>query len=252
MSYDQQLSTAHLVQAKLEEEEANGIEPIELKASGCTWTVPLTVICCFFVVISLLGAYSSACGFHALMQKQEVTNKIPRTKAERQLKKIEETAIAAREKYFPLLLYLEVVKLALAAGFMFGMVLLVARNPMARNFVIGLCGGALFYHLCAMIIMFLMMSATGTVFNSVMDDVFNASNFNSAEDAEIAREYVTNQFFTFFTIAISILLLIRLAFYGTIMAYLWSDEVKKIFGEDPLAHLAKEKEEADAKVMSPA
>lgn len=242
-----QLSTAYLLQQKMEEEEGQQLEPIEKRPKGQLWSTPLTVICVMFVLISLIAAYSAACGFYKLSQEQEVTTKRPRNKAERQIQELEKVAVEARNKYFPMLIYLEVVKLGMAGAFIFSTVLLIARIPMARNFVIGVCGAALFYHACALIIMILMMSETGTVFNSMMDDAFKGNAQVSQEQADKAREYVTNQFFGYFTIFVSVLFLVRLAFYGAIMAYLWSDEVKTIFGEDPLAKLA-DQEAANAAI----
>lgn len=208
------------------------------------WTTYLTVICALFLITSLIGAISAAYGFYGLSVEPEKVE-VGRSAAAKKVAEIKQIQIDAKEKYFPVLVYLEVVKLGLSGAFIFAMVLLIARNHRARNFAIACCGMALFYHLCVLGMSILFISETGGVVNSMLDDMFSSLRFESAEQAKQVRDHIENRMISAVTIFIAIIFLVKMAFYGTIMAYLWTDDVKKIFGEDPLLYMKKQQEELD-------
>ena len=124
-------------------------------AGKAPWRTGLTVICIFFMLISFLGFLSAGYGLYGLFNppKEEVAAKKSkgyqpkgRSKAGSSAK-FEENFKQARDTYFPVLTYLEVMKLILALSFTVAVVMMISRSPKARVFVMGLCGVALFYHI---------------------------------------------------------------------------------------------------------
>ena len=214
------------------------------------WNRYLTAICILFAISSLLGAYSAARGFHFLLEPAEEIA-VARTAAEREMQKIAQAQTDAIEKYYPLLIFNELAKLILAGALMFAAVYMLSRHAKARNFAIGVVGLALFFNLSSLIVGILMIVETGGVVNSMLDDAFSQVSFQSDADKEQARDYVENTMLTFVTIVIAIAFLVKLVYYGVILAYLWSDDVKKIFGEDPLAYMEKEAAEEAARTGKP-
>ncbi len=203
------------------------------------WATPLSWICVLFMLISLTGALSAAYGFYKLSTEVPLLEAQAGMKAS-QVRAINETRQAARDKYMPLLVYQELLKLALAGAFFFGVSMLVSRSPKARAFVIGLCGMALFYHLCAAGISILMIKESGGMMNSFFDEVIADARYQhglTQEQADRARNAMQNSAATTMVIALSIALLIKVGFYGAIMGYFWSDDIKEIFGEDSLEYL---------------
>jgi hypothetical protein len=214
------------------------------------WNGYLTTICILFAVSSLLGALSAARGFYGLLQPAEEI-KVGRSVAERQMQKIQQSRQDAVRKYYPVLLFNELLKLVAAAGLMFAAVYLLSRQAQARKFAIGAAGLALFFNVCALLVAILMIAETGGVVNSVLDDAFSRGSFQSAEEKAKTRDLVENTMLTAVTIAVGVAFLFKLIYYGVILAYLWSDDVKKIFGEDPLAYMEKEAAEEAARTGVP-
>ena len=239
---EQQLSTARYFASS--REEADQVE--QPKKAGPGWNNVLTAICIMFLVVGLFGALSSAWGFSGLFSKPEETTRVARSSAEREIQKVKQAAADAQQKYFPMLLYLQVVKLAVAGAFLFGAVYLLSRNANARKFAIGVCCAALFYNVCSLGISILTISETGGAVNSMLDDLFSQLRFNSDDQKDKMRAYVENSMLNWVTIALAVSFLVKLVFYGAILAYLWTDDVKKVFGEDPLEYLKALDEENNA------
>lgn len=242
---NQQLSTARYFASGHNDPDSVPEEP---KKRG-RWSIYLTVICVLFALISIAGALSAAYGLSGLYAETEPV-KIARTSAERELQKIADAQTAAKEKYFPMLLYLEIVKLGLAAAFMFASVYLLSKTGKARTFAIAVVGMALFYNVCAIGVSILMISETGGVVNSMLDDAFSKMQFQSAEQKEKMTDYVKNSMLNWVTVILAVLFLVKLLFYGAILAYFWTDDVKKIFGENPLEYMQQEMDEADAEALA--
>ncbi len=119
----QQLSTAKYLEPEM-------VEKVVPK-SRRKWTTPLTWICILFMVISLTGALSAAYGFYKLSSDPPKLEKMrgPEAKRMREISKVRQEA---RDKYLPLLVYQEVVKLGLSVAFFFGVSMLISRNPKAQ------------------------------------------------------------------------------------------------------------------------
>lgn len=214
------------------------------------WNIQLTIICVLFGLSSIIGALSAAWGGYRLsLPAEEVT--VARTAAQQEMQKIVQARTDAVKKYFPLLAYNEFFKLVLAGALMFAAVYMFSQAPKARSFAIGVCCLALFFHVSSLVVSMLMFSETGGVVNSIMGETMAQMDFQSEKQKEAAINYMENKMISSVTIGIAIAFLIKLIFYGVIMAYLWSDEVKKIFGEDPLAYMEKEAAQLAAKTGTP-
>lgn len=241
----QQLSTTKYYASSNED-----APPPEQPKKGGGWNRYLTAICILFAISSVIGALSAARGFYGLCQPHEKAA-VARTAAEREMAKIKQSQQDAIDKYYPMLMYNEIVKLFLAGALMFAAVYLFSQNPKARSFAIGVCGLALFFHVSGLIVAILMISETGGVVNSILDDAFSQVQFQSDEEKAKARDYVENSMLTAMTVALAIIFMVKLVYYGIILAYFWSDDVKKIFGEDSLAYLEKEAAEQAARTGVP-
>ncbi len=229
---------------------AGSQQPAKSTGPKASWNRYLTAICILFAISSLWGGYSAARGFHDLMQPVKEL-KVARSASERQVQKIAMAKQDAIDRYYPLLIYNEIFKLTMAGALMFAAVYLVSRQGPARNFAIGVVGLALFYNVSALGVGILMIIETGGAVNSMLDEAFSRANFQSAADKNEARSFVENTMLTTITVVIAAAFLIKLIYYGVILAYLWSDDVKKIFGEDPLAYLEKEAAEEAARTGIP-
>lgn len=203
-----------------------------------SWNRYLTAICFLFAISSIIGALGAASGFYGLSQADEPI--VARTADERRMQKIEVAQREAVHKYFPLLVYHEIVKLVLAGALIFAAVYLLSQKPNARRFAIGVCGIALFFHVSSLIVSILMISETGGAVNSMLAETIARMQFQDAGQKEAALEYTRNTLISGITIAVALAFLAKLIYYGVIIAYLWSDDVKKIFGEDPLAYMEKQ------------
>jgi len=241
-----ELMTAQYFSADHEQELGQLQEP--RKKGG--WNRYLTAICILFALSSVLGALSAARGAYGLAQPVPELE-VARTAADRELQKIEQSRINAINKYFPLLVYNELFKLVLAGALMFAAVYMISQNPKARSFALGVCYLALFFHVSTLVVSILMICETGSVVNSMLADSMSRVSAFSETEKEKAFNVVQNYMLTFITIAIAIVFLVKLIYYGVIMAYLWSDEVKKIFGEDPLQYIETEAAEVAASTGVP-
>ena len=241
-----ELSTHKYLAAKQEEDK---LDTCNKKPKG-EWNKYLTTICILFAISSIVGALGTARGVYGLT-KAEAELPVARTQAEREIQKIQQTQRDAKQQYFPVLMYNEIVKLILAGALMFAAVYLFSQNQQARKFALLVCGLGLFYNLSSLGISILMISQTGSAVNSMIGDSFANVSFETAEQKEAAVEYLQNSMITGVTIAIAIGFLIKLIYYGVIVAYLWSDDVKRIFGEDPLAYMEKEAAEKAARTGVP-
>lgn len=203
------------------------------------WNRYLTIICLLFAVSSIFGALSAAYSGYRLSLPAEEIN-VARTAAEQELQKITQSRTHAVQKYFPMLVYNEIFKLVMAGSLMFAAVYLLSQSPKARSFALGVCCLAIFFHVSSLIVSILMIAETGAVVNSMMGDAVGQMDFQNEKQRDATLNYMQNSMISGMTVGLAIVFLIKLAFYGVIMAYLWSDEVKKIFGEDPLAYMEKE------------
>jgi hypothetical protein len=97
------------------------------------------------------------------------------------------------------------------------------------------------YHVCGTGLSLLMLKESGGVINSVFDDVIAMAREDGGMDrkqAQAAREYMQNSAATGIVIAMSVALLVKMIWYGAIMAWFWTDEVRRMFGEAPASPVA--------------
>ncbi len=83
-----------------------------------------------------------------------------------------------------------------------------------------------------------MVKESGGVMNSFFDEIIADARYHqglSKEEATRAKSLMQNSVATSLVVGLSIALLIKVGFYGGIMGYFWSDDIKKIFGEDSLS-----------------
>ncbi len=241
---EQNLSTSKYLEAlNADEDAAEKLEAINTTGKTGGWTLYLTITCVFLVLGSIVGCLSAAYGFYQLSQDPMAAVEA-NTSTNPKVKEWLELQVETKQQYMPILIYLEFAKLLLSAAFAFAAALLIIRHEKARQFTIAVCAMTLFYHLCVLGMSFVFIGQTGGLVNSALDDAFAQAQFESNEQKERVENYVKNTMISWVTVAISIGFLIKLALYGTIMAYLWSDDVKKVFGEDPLEYLRQQEQEA--------
>ncbi|MGI9515651.1 MAG: hypothetical protein ACR2NP_01280 [Pirellulaceae bacterium] len=242
---EQDLATSKYLEALRADEDTN--EKLQtLNSTGKTggWTNFLTTICVLLVLGSVIGCLSAAYGFYKLSEDPMAAVKENRS-TNHKVKEWIKGQAETKERWMPVLIYLELAKLILSGAFAFAAAMLIIRHEKARQFTIAVCGLTLFYHLSVLGMSFVFLGETGGLVNSALDDMFAQVQFDSKKDKELAENYVKNSLISWVTVAVSIAFLFKLAFYGTIMAYLWGDDVKKVFGEDPLEYLRKQEQEAD-------
>lgn len=240
------MSTELSTSKYLEEARLQNPEPKAQRGTRQKWPTGLTIVCALFAIASLFGSLSAAHGFYKLNQPPPQMER-PKTAAEKQMKKVLDAQVSATQKYFPMLVYNEIMKLIVAGGLMFCAAYLFSKNPQARKFAVGICGLALFYHVCSLGISILMISETGAAVGSLLSEGLANMDFESDEHRGKTEEVIQNQLLSWVTMGVAIAFLVKLMFYGGILAYLWTDEIKDIFGEDSLAYLERENAEAAAK-----
>ena len=137
------------------------------------------------------------------------------------------------------------MKLILALSFTVAVVMMISRSPKARVFVMGLCGVALFYHVCAIAMTFVLVNEAGGTIGQMMESSFEEARRYSGlsdEEHEEAKEFAINSIGMMLTITVAVTFLIRLLFYGAVIAYFLQAEIKPIFGEDSLEYLKAQNE----------
>lgn len=224
------------------------------------WPMGLTVICCFFGLISLLGMFSALSTMTTLYlappteaDLSHMGKDAKSRRLKRQIREMEAKALATQKKYLPILTYLELLKLGIAASLAISVGLMVGRNPKARRFALVTCGVAIFYHLSAVGAASLISTEILGPIASMFESNIAAADpsMSKAEQAEAAQSFsrvVTGVL----VIVIAIYLLIKLVFYGVIMAYLNRVEIKEIFEPTPPPELpeAEGEEVQDAAAMA--
>ncbi len=244
----QQLSTEKYLNAAIEaNEQCASVEYSENAlengpAGRAGWTTGLTVICIFFLLIGLLGTASAGYGFYTLFGPQETAKeRAKRLSAQpREMRDFQKKFEAAQDKLFPVFTYLEFMKLALALCFLAAVLMMVARSSKARSFAIGLCAMALVYHLCVLGANFWLLTESGGSLGQMFDSALSEARYQtgmSRAEQEQAKEMLVNSLSMGMTIGLAIVILVRLLFYGSVIAYLCQSEVKPIFGEDGLEYL---------------
>jgi hypothetical protein len=194
-----------------------------------TWCGMLTAICALFMLISLASALSSAYGFYRLGPGAETATEKGRPKFGRATE-LEKMQAEAREKFMPLLVGQEFAKLGFSAAFFAAVAMLVLRKPGARKVVLGVCGAAILYHVVSVGMSLLMISHYGGALNSVFDDIIASARTEgmSREQVAAAKTSLQNHAATGLAIGLSIALLVKIGFYGGIMAWFWSDDVRRM------------------------
>lgn len=207
------------------------------KAPKAIW-----VISGFFVLIAFLATLSAGFGVIALfgdqeLAMQEITASNLPSKIKRKLIEIEEETTAIRQQYFPVLLFMEVFKLGMAAAFIVATLLMLTRNPNARKFTIAVCCFALAFHLLNLGIgLFLAApttSALGGLFDAMAADSGMSGQLNGST-GEQGRAMMLNATSSALTIAVCGTMMVKLVFYGIIMLTMCTEPIRMYFGEDLL------------------
>ena len=204
------------------------------------WTRGLTIIVCLFLFIGVTGALSGAYGMaELLVSSTTVDEKPPRfnSPAERKAwyraKEVEEKMLETRAQYWPVLFYIEILKIALAVGFFAAIALIVQRNEKARSFAVIVCGGAIFYHLSVCAVALLFTGHAGGMIGELLQSSVNEAHHLSAEEKEKAVEFMKNATSLGLAIGLSISLLLKGLFYGFIIFYLSQAHIRLMLGENP-------------------
>ena len=210
---------------------------------GSGWTKGLTVICVLFLLIAVTGSFGALFGFVGLFIEPMRADTSEMTYSRKQIvEEFEEAQIAARHKYFPVLLYMQLMKLGLAIGLGVSAVLMLQRKARGRSLAVAFCAMALVFHFASLGVGLMVANDGGSLtsfMSSAMDDAAAEQNLTAEQRAQ-GEALVKNAVFTGAIIGLSVGLLIKVAFYGFIIMHLIQPEVRRIFGEDPFAELACE------------
>lgn len=205
------------------------------------WTKGLTTIVIFFALISFTGFLSACLGGVSLFIEpvKSDTTGLDRNTRQR-VEKYEAAVAESRQKYLPVLGYIQLMKLGLAVSFGVACFYLTIRHPRGRSLAVALCVLAMLFHVGQTGVS-LMVVDSGGMFSEMMDSTFDeatAGQSLSAEEREMLGQSMNNAIFTGMLIGVTVSLIIKFAFYGLIMMHLIQPEVKRIFGDDELTKQA--------------
>ena len=213
-----------------------------MPGGGSGWTKGLWIISLFFVLIGVTGALSALMGFAMLFITPMRSDTTGMSHSRKQIvEEFEDAQIAARQKYLPVLIYMQVMKLGLAVGFLVSVVMMLQRKARGRSLAVATCCLALLFHFSNLGVGLLVANDGGSLtgfMSKAVDDAASQQDLTAEQRAE-GEAFIKNAVFAGALIGMSVALLIKIVFYGCIILHLIQPEVRRIFGEDPVAESAE-------------
>ena len=237
-----QLSTSKYLEEKVASEAEESALTTALPRRKAKWTMGLTVVCGLFFLFGTLAIANGVFGFIGLFEDPEIEARaimeqgLPRA-TETSLLEVHDKTMAARDKYLPALIYIELFKIGLAIALIVSVALMASRNPRGRSLAFALCGFAIFFHVCSIGVSLLVLNSTGGVYNDFLSQTFNdavASAGLSTEEKAEAEMAFSSAIGSAAIFGMGIVMFCRLIFWGGIMMYLNLETIKSVFGEDLL------------------
>lgn len=213
------------------------------------WEKGLTIVCILFILIGIGGTFSGGLGIAGLLTMKapelepvQFTGDAVAFKMEKRQHQIVEEQYLAREKYFWVLMYMEIMKLGIAGFMIAASILMLQANPKGRSIGSCVCGFAIFYHLCLVAVSVLLLSASAGSFQGMLDEALDGSvaearaqgTHVSQEEIDAARNTMVGAAQIGMMIGLGFMLVIKIAFYSAIIIYLNRPHIKGIFGIDVL------------------